>query len=249
MDKGKNSQRFQIMRNIAISSYSGAKLAETAEKALEKSSQMIGLAAGTLILWDEKYKPIFDATFASNDNEKKLLYELEQELFSNLRKSRKLISAYVTFGGEQPVSGFTLPVKVGDDIIGAVIGIQPGRQPLVGEDVFLEALAAALSLSVFVDRQEAIGKKARMDAVMATSASVNHEINNPLQAILGIVQLLPKEKDNMDEDTIKKVKVVEQTALEIMKVTHKLMHLSEIEYIDYVDGSKMLKLPEDNDSE
>ena len=249
MDNGKNSQRFQIMRNIAISSYSGVKLAETAEEALEKSSKMIGLAAGTLILWDDEFKPIFDATFASSESEEKLLKELEQELFSNLRKSRQLISAYVTFGGKQPVSGFTLPVKVGDDIIGAVIGIQPGRLPLVGEDVFLEALAAAISLSVFVDRQEAIGKKAQMEAVMATSASVNHEINNPLQAILGIVQLLPKEKDNLDEETIKKLRIVEQSALDIMKVTHKLMHLSEIEYIDYVDGSKILKLPEDNNSD
>jgi len=248
MANGKNSLRFQIMRRIATSTCSGAKLAETAREALEKSSGLIGLAAGTLILWDDEFKSILDVTFASGENEKALLYELEQELFSSLRKSRQLISAYVTFGGEQPVSGFTLPVRAGDEIIGAVIGIQPGKQPLVGEDIFLEALTAALSLSVFVDRQDAINKKIQLDAVKATSASVNHEINNPLQAILGIVQLLPKEKDNLDEATLKKLKVVEEAALEIMKVTHKLMQLGEIEYIDYVDGSKMLKLPEDNDS-
>jgi signal transduction histidine kinase len=248
MANEKESQRYQIMRFIATSTYSGGKLVEIARETLRKSAELIGLAAGTLILWNENFTPVFNVTFSAGEKETTLLDELEQELFANLRRNRKLISAYVTFGGEQPISGFTLPVKLGDDIIGAVIGIQPGKQLLVGEDIFLEALTAALSLSVFIDRQESLKKKIQFDAVQATSASVNHEINNPLQAILGIVQLLPKEKDNLDEGTIKKLKVVEEAALDIMKVTHKLMRLGEIEYIDYVDGSKMLKLPEDDDS-
>jgi len=248
MTNGKDSQRYEILRLIATSAYSGEKLADAAREALKKSSELIGLAAGTLILWDDEYKPIFNVTFSSGEREEALLNELEQELFAGLRKKRKLISAYVTFGGQQPLAGFTLPVKIGDEIIGAVIGLQPGKRPLVGEDVFLEALTAALSLSVFIDRSKTKDKKTQMDAVKATSASVNHEINNPLQAILGIVQLLPKEKDNLDEETIKKLKVVEEAALDIMKVTHKLMQLDKIEYTDYVDGSKMLKLPEDNES-
>jgi signal transduction histidine kinase len=248
MANGKESQRYQIMRFIATATYSGGKLIETAREALKKSSELIGLVAGTLILWDDEFKPIFNATFSSSEKEEAILNELERDLFTNLRRNRKLISAYVTFGGEKPISGFTLPVKLGEEIIGAVLGIQPGQRPLVGEDMFLEALTAALSLSVIVDRQETTNKKVQLDAVKATSASVNHEINNPLQAILGIVQLLPKEKDNLDEATIKKLKVVEQAALDIMKVTHKLMQLGDIEYIDYVDGSKMLKLPEDDNS-
>ncbi len=248
MANEKESQRYQIMRFIATATYSGEKLVETATEALKRSAELIGLTAGTLILWDDDFKPIFNAAFSSNEKETALLNDLENDLFTNLRKNRKLVSAYVTFGGDQPLAGFTLPVKLGEEIIGAVIGIQPGRKPLVGEDVFLEALTAALSLAVIIDRQVSLGKKIQYDAVKATSASVNHEINNPLQAILGIVQLLPKEKDNLDEATIKKLKVVEEAALDIMKVTHKLMRLSEIEYVDYVDGSKMLKLPEDNDS-
>jgi signal transduction histidine kinase len=248
MANEKESQRYQIMRFIATATYSGEKLLETVTEALKKSSELIGLTAGTLILWDDDFKPIFNATFSSNEKETALLNDLESDLFTNLRKNRKLVSAYVTFGGDRPLAGFTLPVRMGEEIIGAVIGIQPGRKPLVGEDVFLEALTAALSLAVIIDRQDSLSKKIQYDAVKATSASVNHEINNPLQAILGIVQLLPKEKDNLDEATIKKLKVVEEAALDIMKVTHKLMRLSEIEYIDYVDGSKMLKLPEDNDS-
>ena len=90
MTNGKNSQRFQIMRRIATSTCSGAKLAETAREALEKSSGLIGLAAGTLILWDDEFKSILDVTFASGENEKALLYELEQELLSLRREQFSL---------------------------------------------------------------------------------------------------------------------------------------------------------------
>jgi len=248
MDKDRHSKQYEIMRNIAISSSSGSELVDTAGDALKKSSKLIGLSAGMLVLWDEDYKPIFNATFAENEDENKLLHEMEEELFSSLRKNKQLISAYVTFGGEKPVSGFTLPIKIADEIIGAVIGIQPGKKPLAGEDVFLEALVATLSLSVLAGRWDALIEKTRQEAVLATSASVNHEINNSLQAILGIVQLLPKGKEDFDEETIDKLKLVEESALAIMKVTHKLMQLEKIEYVSYVDGTKMLKLPKDNNS-
>jgi signal transduction histidine kinase len=245
MNEERYSKQFEIMRNIALSTASGERAIETARTALRMSADLIGLAAGTLLLWDEEYHPILSVTHADSEEEKRHLTELEEDLFSNLRKERKLVSAYVSFGGDYPVCGFTLPVRKGDEILGAIIGIQPGTGSLVTEDVFLEAFASALSAAFLLDRLNEVVNKHGLDAVIATATTVNHEINNSLQAILGIVQLLTKERKDLDEDIIERLKVIEESAVTIMKVTHKLMNITDVKFTKYIDGTKMLELPED----
>lgn len=249
MNEQKYYKQFEIMREIAVSSSSGLKPSEIANLALEKAADLVGLTAATLVLWDENQDPILTVTHSKGEQESELLAELEESLFSNLRKKRHLVSAYVSFGGDKPVSCFTLPVKKRDEILGAVIGIQPGTGSLVREDSFLEALSAALSIAILVARLDSIIEKEKLEAVMATATAINHEINNPLQAIVGSVQLLPKDRKGYDEELVKKLTVIEESALAITKVTHKLMQITEIELIDYINGTKMLKLPEDENTQ
>jgi len=241
-------RQFEVMRDIAISSYSGQQPADSANQALRKVSEIVGLAAGTLVLWDDKNKPVLSVSHADDEEDRQLLDNLENELFENLRKQRNLVSAYMSFGGKNPLASFTLPIKRGERIFGAVIGIQKGSGSLISEDIFLEALAAALSMAFVIGQIEDTTEREKLDVLLATATTVNHEINNPLQAILGIVQLLPKERPDMDEKLAQKLKVIEESALAIMKVTHKLMNISEIEYTNYISDTKMIKLPEDKDS-
>jgi signal transduction histidine kinase len=236
------------MQQIALSSTSGEKTAKTADMALLKTAELVGLSAGALILWDSNFEPTLSISYAENAEQKNLLTELENDLFLNLRKSRQLVSAYMSFGGERPISSFTLPVKREEQILGAVIGIRPGRGALVGDDNFLEAVSAVLSMSVVIGLTNEIIEKEKLEAVMATATTVNHEINNPLQAILGTVQLLTKDRTDLDEELVRKLKLIEESGLAITKITHKLMNISEVLLTDYVDGTKMLKLPEDQDS-
>lgn len=240
--------QFDVMREIALSSASGANPPETADIALRKTARLVGLSAGALVLWDDQFNPILNVTYAEEDKDKQLLNELEKDLFSNLRKEKHLVSAYVSFGGDEPVSSFTLPIKKGEQILGAVMGVQPGKGSMVREDVFLEALAAALSISVLLGQMDSIVEEAKLDVVLATAATVNDRINNPLQAILGIVQLLPKSRKDLDDELMAKLRLIEESVHTIMKITHKLMNVSEVEFTDYVEGTKMLKLPEDEES-
>lgn len=248
MSESKYRKQFDILREVAVLSASGKSATNTARNALEMTASAMGLTAAALVLWDAKYKPTLSAAYYGSKSEEDLLSKIEDELFSDLRKNQQLISAYMSFGGENPMSAFTLPIKKGNDVFGAVIGIQPGDRSLAREDEFFEALSASLSLSVQIGQLEVIMEKERFDAVMATATAINHGINNPLQAVLGIVQLLPKEMPDLDERLVKKLKIIEESALAITKITHKLMHLRKIKFTDYIDGTKMLDLPDENDS-
>ncbi|MCH7689675.1 MAG: hypothetical protein IIA17_01345, partial [candidate division Zixibacteria bacterium] len=74
--------------------------------------------------------------------------------------------------------------------------------------------------------------------------TVNHEVNNPLTAILGNVQLLLAKQENLNPDTISKLRVVEASALKIKEITQKLLKLTHSRTVEYTDGASMLDLSE-----
>ncbi len=244
--------QFDILRRIALSTQAGAKLSDTAEAALREAAGMVGLSAGSLILWDEKESAILTVTHAETEQERKILQELEEDMYAALRRKRKLVAAYISFGGETPFSSFTLPLKRGENIFGAVIGIQKGQGSLVREDIFLEALSASLSLAIMAGRELAADdvaariKKERLGAIMETAATVSHEINNPLTAVLGNVQLMLLKSEGLSDDVIKKLKVIEESALRIKDVTQKLMNITRDKVTDYTQGVKMIDLTEED---
>ena len=181
------------------------------------------------------------------------LASLEEDLFRSLRAERKMVSAYISFAGEKPMQSFTLPLQHGERVFGAVIGIQEGGGRLVSEDAFLEAVCAAIALNVAA---EGIGKdtalsadlidKERLGAVIQAAVTVNHEINNPLTAILGNVQLLLMKRDDLDKDLSDKLKTIEISALKIRDVTQRLLRVKSARSVPYTEGTTMLDLSGDN---
>lgn len=82
----------------------------------------------------------------------------------------------------------------------------------------------------------------RLAAVGAVVASVNHEINNPLCAILLNTQLL---RGEMEKDPVKadqRLDKIENNVERIQNITKKIQELRDTEMTDYVSGDKMLDL-------
>lgn len=77
------------------------------------------------------------------------------------------------------------------------------------------------------ESQENLIKSERVAAITETSVAANHEINNPLFAILGQAQLLLRRYGDKDEDTSLRLKTIEESALRIACVTKKLANLAE----------------------
>lgn len=248
MSNKNHIEQFAIMRDIALSSTEGVTAVDTARKALKSSAAMIGLSAAMLLLWDKDNRQTLNVSHWADEKYKQYLTDLEDELLFRLRKDRALVSAYLSFGGDSPYSGFTLPIKMNEEIFGAVIGIQLGRGSLVGEDSFLETLAAALTLSIHASRSNKLVEQKQLETLQAAAATINHEINNPLQAILGTVQLLSKDGEALDKELLKKLKLVEQSALAIMKVTHRMRNITEVKFATYIDGTQMLDISNENNS-
>ena len=242
--------KLEILRSLAVAGSQKQDLAAVVRASLAQASRLVGLAAATLILWDERMTHQLVVTHAEVPESEKLLKGLEEDLFRKLREQRRMVSAYMVFGGEHPYQSFTLPLQQGEHIFGAVIGLQHGRQNLINENLFLEALSALLSLAYAVSEmypkppQAAADEnmQAKLAGIMETALTVNHEINSPLTAILGNVQLLLRDQDRLDKAAVTKLKTIEQSAERIRRVTKMLLEVKQPRSVEYSDGIRMLDL-------
>ena len=90
----------------------------------------------------------------------------------------------------------------------ARIGLQEGERSIISEELLLESFTALLSLS-FVSREKESGgldkdsiDDERLKAILETAVTVNHEVNSPLTAILGNIQLLLMRKEELRKNVI-----------------------------------------------
>lgn len=251
----KQSDKYDILRQLVVAGSRGEGLSGASETALRQASELVGLTAGALYLWDREGNVEITVTHASTESGKDRLKSLEDELFSSLRREKHLVSAYMSFGGSNPCHSFTLPLRHGERIFGAVIGLQEGERTIVSEDLFLEALSSLLALNyAAVGVSESIPgskedlEKEKLAGIVETAVTVNHEINSPLTAILGNIQLLLRNPDNLNEEVAAKLKTIEISAERIREVTHRLLRVTSPRSVEYADGIKMLDISDEEES-
>jgi DNA-binding response OmpR family regulator len=82
----------------------------------------------------------------------------------------------------------------------------------------------------------------RLSAVVATVATLNHEINNPLCSMLLDLQMLQlnKEFNAIPIEIQEKIKKIETSAARIADITKKLSDLQEISIKEYIGKSEIL---------
>ena len=253
----KNSNdRFELLRALAVGGARGDDLTELCQAALTQAAELVGLQAASLFLFGEDLQPTLNVSHAESDDHRLRLVTLENELYTQLRQQYHLQTAYLSFGGEAPYQTFTLPLCQGADVFGAVIGMHDGDKRLVAEDDFLEALTSLLTLTL-ASRDlshdggltEADREKFKMDGIRETVVTINHEINSPLTAILGNVQLLLRDKDELDERLLAKLKTIEESADRIQQVTKRLLQVRRPRSVEYSDGIWMLDISDDSESD
>jgi DNA-binding response OmpR family regulator len=74
-----------------------------------------------------------------------------------------------------------------------------------------------------------------------TTIALEHEINNPLSALLGNAELLLME-DGLTEEQTQQVKVIREQATRIADVVRRLARLKNPRSVEYLTGAKMLDL-------
>lgn len=241
--------RFSLLRELALSASHGRRLDQTLQSAIQTAANLAGLSAASVLLWNDSMQPTYAAATAKTQAAADRLRQLEEQLFLQLRRDRAVLSAYISFGGTDPVHSFTLPLRHGSQVLGAVIGLQPADQRPLDEHQFLEALAASISLFAIVDQlsrseglTESRAERERLGAIMETAVTVNHEINNPLTAILGNVQLLLLKRNDLDAELESKLRVIESAAFKIRDVAQRLLQVKSSRSTPYAEGTSMLDL-------
>lgn len=247
-----DSQRYDILRQLALSGAVTRDAKAGVEEALKLTSAYLGLASASALVWDENQQVRLNAAFSGDQETATRLNSLESHLFARLRTEHDLEAAYMSFSGDYPCHTFTLPMRYGGRLFGAFIGIQTGARTVVSEDLFLDAFTAAIAVQFAA--MDALGSvssseidQEKRKAVVETAVTVNHEVNNPLTAILGNVQLLLLKRDDLDDELKSKLKVIEESAFRIREVTQKLMQLTSVRSTEYTDGTTMIDLSSDDE--
>jgi DNA-binding response OmpR family regulator len=117
-------------------------------------------------------------------------------------------------------------------------------KPTTPEDLRARLVVARRRISQDADRRrtEAELAKARwLSGIGEATLSLQHEINNPLSALLGYAELMIMEmKDRGERSEL--LDVIHEQALRIAEVVRRLRRLKNPESVDYVGGSRMLNL-------
>ena len=109
----------------------------------------------------------------------------------------------------------------------------------VGLSISLKSESRKIKL---VRPKESVGKDIdKLEIVAATTATLCHEINNPLMARMATTEVLKKSTDSLPTDIMGKIEAIADAAERIREATNKLMDLDSLKYRE-VEGNRMILL-------
>jgi signal transduction histidine kinase len=254
--ENKNLLKFEVLKDLARKINDLAGMKDIISQALDKTIEIAGLESGSIILWDEKSKKITDEVISGNVSKNQILLDLEKDVLRNLRKDFLVESVYLTLEKDGPLSFFSYPIKTEKKLVGVINGLSAGSRNVPQELDFLEALSHQLGLAVarakyqvsldeLAKLQEELKVKIeeeRLSAIKQAAAGLNHEINNLLMTIVGNADLLLLTKEDLDAETIKRLKRIEENAMEIREIVQALTRIIEPVIVEYPRGGKMLDI-------
>jgi len=254
--ENKNLQKFDLLKDLAGKINSLAGMSDILRQALDKTIEIVGLQSGSIMLWDEETKRKTDEVISGNVVKNQILLALEKDVLRNLRKDFLVESVYLTLQKDEPLSFFSYPIKMDKKLVGVINGLSTGPRSFPQEVDFLEALSHQLGLAVarakykvsleelnrVLEEMRKRTEQEKLSAIKQTAAGLNHEINNLLMTIVGNADLLLLTKKDLDSETIKRLKRIEEDAMEIREIVQALTRIIEPMIVEYPGGVKMLDI-------
>lgn len=111
------------------------------------------------------------------------------------------------------------------------------RSMLQEQNLRLEGLVTELR-----EAQDSLVEKERLAAIGELVVKVNHEINNPLAAIISMTDLILLNDKGESKETKETVEKIREAAYRIHTVTEALMKIESSAAEEYVEGVRMLKI-------
>ena len=250
-DANKIESRYRALGRLSIGAARGEDPRALLKTALEEAVSAVGLAAGSVRIFGAEDTDLALAQ-VGDTNAVQQIEQLEQTLLVQLRKTWSVKSLFMTLDLVEPAGIFSYPLRSNDSVIGVITGIAYGERSLAVEEEFVSFLAsmivligrsgASWSAAPAASSDPAHDEKIRTETVVETGAALNHEINNPLMAVLGNVQLLLRKTPALDPDTIAKLAKVQDAAERIRDVTHAVVRIKQAKSAPYPGGGKMIDI-------
>ncbi|HEY4303820.1 MAG TPA: response regulator [Gemmatimonadaceae bacterium] len=158
------------------------------------------------------------------------------EVCCRIRELDEDREAFIIFLAERdhPETLETLLDAGGDEFI---------AKPMIAEDLRARLIVSRRRIAQYARQRRAeveLVDARRLSAIGETTLSLQHEINNPLSALLGNAELLlmeMREKGEKNELLI----VIHEQAMRIADVVRRLRRLKDPESVDYVGGTKIIQ--------
>jgi len=248
--------RLELLRRLALQAAAGAELEPLLTEALKEALALYGVEAGAITLLN-KDGEVEWSTVVGDERHAAQLGELEKNLLNSMRVVHRVRSLYMTIDRDGPAGVFSYPLKVESEVYGAISGLARGDRNLAVEEDFISATAALMALATERRKRTAaqpegdVVKKARAEAIKDTAVTINHQINNPLTAISGNLQILLSRSEELalSPDVVRLLKKIEEGAERILEVTAKLRNLNVDRTVQYLGDTKMIDLDATPDSD
>ncbi|MDY6906047.1 MAG: response regulator [Thermodesulfobacteriota bacterium] len=123
-----------------------------------------------------------------------------------------------------------------------ITGLKAGADDYISKPFNAEELRVRISSGRrIIELGEALDKRGKIQGVLEMAGAVCHELNQPLQAIMGHVQLamLDVDADNPVFETMQTIKIQVDRMAEI---TNKLMRITRYETREYLNGTKIVDI-------
>lgn len=259
MEKSIEYKKFLLLKDLAQKINSSVEMNQILQDALDGLLDVARLQCASVTLWDEKTKKVAHQMASGSIEKVKILRDFDQRVIETMREQIRMESIYATFDSEGPHSVFSYPIKRDGKTVGALAGLVEGYTNLSADEELFEALSHQIGIAFTKSRlwgdkiggeiQEDLIKSERLNAIVETAVTINHEINNPLAAVLGYAQLLLSRPENLDQDTIDKLKKIETGALRIKEVTNRLLKIVEPVVVKYAGDIRMVDLDQSKTEE
>jgi signal transduction histidine kinase len=89
--------------------------------------------------------------------------------------------------------------------------------------------------------EEELARSRWLAGIGETTIALEHEINNPLSALLGHAELLMMDND-LNEDQQEQLRIIQEQAARIAQVVRRLAKLKNPQSVEYLAGALMLDL-------
>ncbi len=259
MEKSLENKKFLFLKNLAGKINSSVEMNQILQEAVSGLIDILKLQCASATLWNEKTKKVTHQIASGAIEKLKILHDFDQQVMEALRKQIHMDSIYVTLDIEGGHSAFCFPVKMNGHKVGLIAGLAEGYRNLSQEAELFEAVSHQLGIAfaksslwegkIEGEIQENLIKSERLKAIIETAVTINHEVNNPLAAVLGYVQLILSKSENLDSDTIQKLKKIETGALRIKEVTNRLLKIVEPVIVKYAGEVRMVDLQQSKTKE